>query len=232
MNIYTSKVNYLPQSKLFLNSQIMKWDFILPYNYRSLFYQTLREDLDEHVTNVRVLNYHEKEEYSNITDLKGGRYLMITETDIQLPFPFRHLRKYFYSCTCEYDKESETIYVYQKPFLKEDLRNMNPSIDKVKMKGFPSKLKKEQEKDCYLYFSFEIFVFKKISESQTLYQRIHITPINEWNLSLMLNYILTLQGKEIRSFCHQSQKKATTKEDIKNEKGRAKIAYDLELPED
>jgi hypothetical protein len=230
MNIYISKVNYLPKSIHFEKNMIMKWDYILPYNFFDLYFQTLRDDIDQHITDSKVLDYKNCEEYSKLLQTEVNRTLTKVEASIQLPFPFTHLRKYFYTATSEYDKENEILYFFQKPYIEEKYRKLNFNKDTFPCVGQKSKKKKSQEYQCYMYCSFEIFVFQKISNSKTRYQQIHITVLNEWNLSFMINTVLKARGKEIRKFCHLSQKLEKNLEVLQKEP-RGKIVADLLISE-
>lgn len=233
MNVYVSKVNYLPNASYFKNNFILKWDIILPYNYQNLFYQNVREELDNHITHIECKNYLNQEEYGiKLNDKENKKTLGTFEIDISLPFPYQHLRKYFFTATADYDEVNETIYFFQKPYVEEKYRKLDFSKDKIQYQGYTSKKQeKPLEKQCYMYMSYEVFVFQKINDHQTRYQQFQITVINEWNISLFLNNIGIQRGKEIRKFCHLGQKNPIKKEFLKDSKGRGKVAYDLVMKE-
>lgn len=90
--------------------------------------------------------------------------------------------------------------------------------------------KKESQKNCLIFYSLQIFIFKKIDENRTNYQQIHITTFNGWsNIPFLKIPILIERGKEIRKFTYEDIKDPLNSDQIKNQKGLGKLVALLNI---
>jgi hypothetical protein len=220
MNIYISTVNYLPNVSFFKDCVVIKWDYIMPYNYKDIFMNNSRdEQVDGMITNVDCLDLQEciyKDQ-----EFIFGKFDM----DIKLPFPFS-MRKYLFTATSWYDQENETYYWINKPYIPETLQHVHDVNNKVTFSNVhTSKTAKPKKVGCIVYYSFEIFIYKKINDHLTSCQQVHLKTMNGWaGLPMLKNSILIKRGAEIRNFTHLAMKNPISEEDFKKSTGIGKVA--------
>lgn len=221
MNIFVSKVNYLPKVSFFKDCNIVKFDYFLPLNFKDIFYQNTRDNQrDGFIMNTRCHDIDKITLKDN--DFNIGRF----EMDISLPFPLTTMRKYLFTSTTWYDKENETIYWVNKPFFEEKYQKKDLN-EKIQFSNVITEKNgtKESVKNCLIYYSFQIFIFKKIDENRTNYQQIHITTFNGWsNIPFLKIPLLIERGKEIRKFTYEAIKDPISFDQIKNQKGLGKLS--------
>lgn len=220
MNVYQSKVNYLPKVSFFKDCNIAKFDFFLPLNFKEIFYQNCRDNQkDGMIIDTKTFGFDSNT--INGKEFNIGKF----EMDIKLPFPLTTMRKYFLTITTWYDKEKETIYWINKPYLEEKYHGIDVN-DKIKCSNVKVEKgsQKECEKMCYIVYSFQIFIFKKIDEYKTNLQQIHITTFNGWsNIPFLQKSLLIERAKEIKKFTYDALKDAVPFDQINNQKSLGKL---------
>lgn len=100
MNIYVSKVNYLPNVSFFKDCNIVKFDYFLPLNFIDIFTQNTRDNQRDAMIMTTRCHDIDKKTLNN-QEFNIGKF----EMDISLPFPLTTMRKYLFTSTTWYDKK-------------------------------------------------------------------------------------------------------------------------------
>lgn len=149
---------------------IARFDLVLPISRNEVVTQVLRdEQLDRMIYKTRTLEMDSI--ILNDVKMQVGKFDM----DIKLPFPLNTFRKYLFSSVSWYDQKEDCVYYINKPFVPIEIQNKDVNIKHKYKVRLQKDKEQEGERECYSFNSFQLIMFKQLSDEQMFMRQIHIT---------------------------------------------------------